>query len=98
MSQLKVQVFGPPDALPWVLPLTDQFTSAALDDVLALNLTGVVSVSTVSGFAVVLAGLSMMSPSTEGPRPPTGLMIEEVWVTLWPVARVFQLSVTRTRL
>ena len=39
-----------------------------------------------------------VSDVTDGPSPPTGLMMADVCVIDWPVSRVVQLSVTRTRL
>ena len=67
-------------------------------DVVALKRAVSTSDSTRSGSSVGLEGDSMMRPVTVGPRPPTGLMIEDVWVMLCPVSRVVQRSVTRTRL
>src|SRR5215210_3690691 len=98
MSQSNFQVFGPPVACPLVLPLTDHVTLVADVDVVALKRAKSASDSIRYGSSVRLVGCSMMRPVTDGPRPPTGLMIEEVWVMLWPVCRVVQRSVTRTRL
>src|SRR5215218_3091845 len=100
--QVKVQFVGPPSALPCESPLTDQLSSAAKPEVVARKLAELIGLAeelSIRTSSVELdAGEVMVRPVTEGPRPPTGLMIEEVCVTLCVVARVDQTSRTRTRL
>src|SRR5687767_6841057 len=101
-SQVKSQFTGPPFALPCESPLTDQVSSVANPDVVAAKLAeliGAAELPSIRTSSVELdSGEVMVRPVTVGPRPPTGLMIDDVCVTLWGVARVDQSSRTRTRL
>src|SRR5215208_550752 len=96
--QVKFQLTGPPFALPCESPLTDQVSSAAKPEVMAANvaeLIGLAELPSMRTSSVELdSGEVIVRPVTVGPSPPTGLMIEEVWVTLWAVARVVQSSRT----
>jgi hypothetical protein len=82
--------------------LIDQLRSAAKPELVArksAELTGLAELLSIRTSSDALdAGEVIVSPVTDGPRPPTGLMIEEVWVTLCAVARVDQSRWTRTRL
>jgi hypothetical protein len=100
--QVKVQFVGPPFALPCESPFTDQLRSAAKPEVVARKLAelmGLAELLSIRTSSVELdAGEVIVRPVTDGPRPPTGLMIEEVCVTLCWVARVDHTSRTLTRL
>src|SRR3954447_14159988 len=100
--QVNVQLVGPPLALPCESPLIDQLRSAAKPELVARKLAeliGLAELLSIRTSSVELdAGEVIVRPVTDGPRPPTGLMIEEVWVTLCAVARVDQSRWTRTRL
>src|SRR5215208_1400079 len=99
---VNVHWVGPPLALPCASPLIDQVSSAAKPDEIArksAELTGFCELDSIrTSFPDVEAGLVIVRPDTDGPRPPTGLMIDEVCVTLCWVARVDHTSRTRTRL
>src|SRR5215207_3967501 len=97
---VKVQFVGPPFAFPCESPFTDQVRSAANPEDVARKLAeliGLAELLSMRTWSVELdVGEVIVRPVTEGPRPPTGLMIEDVCVTLWVVARVDHTSRTRT--
>jgi hypothetical protein len=86
-----------PLALPFGEPPTDHLTPSADLDVVTWKsiLFCATVVNWIGSTFVTFVGTSDV---TEGPRPPTGLMIAEVWVIECPTPRVIQSSVTRTRL
>ena len=77
-------------------------SSAAKPEVTAAKLAELIGLDELPSMrtssAALESGEVIVRPETVGPRPPTGLMIEEVCVTLWEIARVVQSSRTRTRL
>src|SRR5690349_6564856 len=99
---VKVQFVGPPFALPCESPLIDQVRSAANPLETAVKLAELIGAAELLSIRTsslpAEAGEVIVRPLTDGPRPPTGLMIEEVCVTLCAVARVDQSRWTRTRL
>src|SRR5215203_1328005 len=96
-SQVNDQLIGPPLGFDsCTSPSMFQVRSAAAVEVTATKLAELIGDSMRTGF--VDDPDVVVRPITDGPRPPTGLMIEDVWVMLCVVFRVFQTSVTRTRL
>ncbi len=67
-------------------------------EVVAWKVALVTPALSISSGLLFEVGLVITSEVTDGPRPPTGLMIAEVWVTVCDTFRVVQVRVTRTRL
>src|SRR5215210_1049807 len=92
--QVKFQLTGPPFALPCESPLMDQVRSAAKPAVTAAQLAELIGLAELPSMRTSLAELDsgevIVRPVTVVPRPPTGLMIDEFWLTLLGVARVDQ--------
>src|SRR5215216_5755830 len=97
-SQVKVQLSPEPAAEPCGSPPTDQVTSWAEVEVVARKSALCTAALVISSGSLFELGDVIVSEVMEGPRPPTGLMIADVWVIDCPTPRVLQLSVTRTRL